>query len=235
MKFHRKNQTKLLLVIIAVVLISLFFAFDLRQYLTLTYLKQQQLSLESYISHHFLLASLVYVAIYVLSTALSLPGATILTLGAGALFGIFYGTFLVSFASTIGATLAFLAARFLLKEVVQTKFKDKLAAINQGIDQDGGFYLFTLRLVPLFPFFMINLLMGLTPISTLRFFLVSQIGMLPGTLVYINAGTQIALIDSLDGIFSPSLILSFALLGIFPIFAKKLIQLLQNKKKSSNS
>ena len=161
---------------------------------------------------------------------MSLPGATILTLLGGALFGLIKGGLLVSFASTIGATLAFLASRYLLKDSIQSKFGDKLKVINEGVKKEGGFYLFTMRLIPAFPFFLVNLVMGLTPIKTLTFFLVSQVGMLPGTLVYVNAGTQLAQLESLSGILSPKLIASFALLGVFPLVAKKAMGFFTNKK-----
>jgi uncharacterized membrane protein YdjX (TVP38/TMEM64 family) len=158
-----------------------------------------------------------------------------MTLAGGALFGLLTGTVVISFASTIGATLAFLVSRFLLKDWVQERFKEKLHTINQGIEREGSFYLFTLRLVPVFPFFIINLVMGLTPIRTTRFYLVSQVGMLPGTLVYVNAGTQLAQIDSLKGILSPGLLLSFALLGMFPLLARKGVALINRKKERNTS
>ncbi|MCB1831170.1 MAG: FAD-dependent oxidoreductase, partial [Gammaproteobacteria bacterium] len=168
--------------------------------------------------------------VYVLVTALSLPGAAIMTLAVGAIFGLLVGTVLVSFASTIGATLAFIIARFLLRDAVEAKFGDKLGAINRGIAKDGAFYLFGLRLVPLFPFFVINLAMGLTSIRTWTFAWVSQVGMLLGTIVYVNAGTQLARIDSLSGILSPGLIFSFVLLGVFPLIAKKILAGIKAKK-----
>ena len=152
-----------------------------------------------------------------------------MTLAGGALFGLWAGLVFVSFASTIGATLAFLASRFLLKESVLNRFGEKLTAINQGIEEDGAFYLFTLRLVPLFPFFIINLAMGLTPIRTGVFYLVSQLGMLPGTLVFVNAGTQLGKIESASGILSPGLLFSFVLLGVFPLLAKKVVALIKKK------
>ena len=172
----------------------------------------------------------VYFLIYVAVTALSLPGAVVMTLAGGALFGLWVGLLVVSFASSIGATLAFLASRLLLRDWVQGRFGDRLAAVNAGIAKDGAFYLFTLRLVPLFPFFVINLLMGLTPIKTRTFYWVSQVGMLAGTLVFVNAGTQLAKLDSLSGILSPALLGSFALLGVFPLLAKKLVAIVQARK-----
>lgn len=153
-----------------------------------------------------------------------------MTLAGGALFGLGVGTLLVSFASSIGATLAFLASRFLFRDWVQGRYGERLAAINKGMEKDGAFYLFTLRLVPVLPFFVMNLLMGLTPIKTRTFYWVSQVGMLAGTLVYVNAGTQLACIDSLSGILCPGLLGSFVLLGILPLLAKRLVALVQAHK-----
>lgn len=212
----------------------LFFVFDLGQYLSLAYLKSRQEWLVDIYARHTLWTIGAYMLVYITVTALSLPGAAVMTLAGGALFGLVTGTVVISFASTIGATLAFLVSRFLLKNWVQDRFKDKLHAINQGIERDGAFYLFTLRLVPVFPFFIINLVMGLTPIRTIRFYLVSQVGMLPGTLVYVNAGTQLAQIDSLKGILSPGLLLSFALLGIFPLLARKGVAFINRKRKGTH-
>jgi pyruvate/2-oxoglutarate dehydrogenase complex dihydrolipoamide dehydrogenase (E3) component/uncharacterized membrane protein YdjX (TVP38/TMEM64 family) len=172
----------------------------------------------------------IYFLIYIAVTALSLPGAVIMTLAGGALFGLWTGLLLVSFASSIGATLAFLASRFLLRDWVQDRFGNRLAAINAGMAKDGAFYLFTLRLVPVFPFFIINLVMGLTPIKTRTFYWVSQVGMLAGTAVYVNAGTQLAQLEGLSGILSPGLLGSFVLLGIFPLLAKKLVAVVQARK-----
>ena len=215
-------------------LVVLFFVFDLGQYLSLAYLKSRQEWLLDIYARHTLWTIGAYMLVYITVTALSLPGAAVMTLAGGALFGLVTGTVVISFASTIGATLAFLVSRFLLQNWVQDRFKDKLHAINQGIERDGAFYLFTLRLVPVFPFFIINLVMGLTPIRTIRFYLVSQVGMLPGTLVYVNAGTQLAQIDSLKGILSPGLLLSFALLGIFPLLARKGVAFINRKRKGTH-
>ena len=226
----KKIVSRLLLFAVIAVLVAAYFIFDLGQYLTLDYLKSQQFEFIKFYQKNQLLTIGVYFGIYIAVTALSLPGAAIMTLAGGAIFGIAMGTLIVSFASTIGATLAFLFSRFLLRNYVQNKFQDKLVSINDGIRKDGAFYLFTLRLIPIFPFFIINLVMGVTPLRTLQFFVVSQIGMLPGTIVYINAGSQIAAIDSLSGILSPGLLLSFALLGIFPLLAKKIVELLKVRK-----
>ncbi|HDY7525250.1 TPA: TVP38/TMEM64 family protein [Vibrio vulnificus] len=205
-----------ILLIATIILLAVNFS----QYLTLDNAKAQQLALNSFIEENFLFASISYFVIYVGLTAFSVPGATVVTLLGAALFGFWYSLLLVSFASTIGATVAFLSSRYLLKDWVQARFGDKLSAINQGVEKDGAFYLFSLRLIPVFPFFLINLLMGLTPISIGRYYLTSQIGMLPGTAVYLNAGTQLADINSLSGILSPTVLASFALLGVFPIAVK---------------
>jgi dihydrolipoamide dehydrogenase len=225
-----KISSKLILVVLIVALAVVFFAFDLGRFLTLSNLKAQQSAFASYYAQHAVFTLLVYFGIYVTVTALSLPGAAIMTLAGGALFGLATGTLVVSFASSIGATLAFLVSRFILRESIQRKFGDKLAAINEGIRKDGAFYLFTLRLVPVFPFFMINLVMGLTPMRTSVFYGVSQLGMLAGTLVYVNAGTQLARIESLKGILSPGLLISFALLGIFPLAAKKAVAWVKSRR-----
>lgn len=225
---------KWIVAVSVILLVVLFFVYDLGQFLSLAYIKSRQAWLMDIYSSHTLLTIGAYMLIYIAVTALSLPGAAVMTLAGGALFGLLTGTVVISFASTIGATLAFLVSRFLLKDWVQNRFKDKLKAINQGIEKEGAFYLFTLRLVPVFPFFIINLVMGLTPISTRRFYLVSQLGMLPGTLVYVTAGTQLAQIDSLQGILSPGLLLSFALLGIFPLLAKKGVAFINKKRKGTH-
>ena len=212
---------KLLLVAVIVILVVGFFALDLGRYLTLDYFKSQQATIAAYFQAHPWQTTAIFFAIYVAVTGLSLPGAALMTVVAGAIFGVIWGTVVVSFASTIGATLAFLAARFLLRDWVQSKFGGHLKAINESIAKDGAFYLFTLRLIPVFPFFIINLVMGLTSIRATTFYWVSQLGMLAGTIVYVNAGTRIAGIESLRGILSPGLLFSFALLGLFPLLARK--------------
>ncbi len=218
------TRSRILLVIVIALVIGAFFLFDLGQYLTLEYFKSQQAIIEGYWQTYPVLVASVYFIIYVAVTAFSLPGALLMTLLGGAIFGLAWGTLIISFASTIGATLAFLVSRLLLRDMVQQRFGDKLRAANRGIEKDGAFYLFTLRLVPAFPFFIINLVMGLTPIKTWTYYWVSQVGMLAGTLVYVNAGTQLAKLESLSGILSPALLLSFTLLGIFPLLAKKLLE-----------
>jgi pyruvate/2-oxoglutarate dehydrogenase complex dihydrolipoamide dehydrogenase (E3) component/uncharacterized membrane protein YdjX (TVP38/TMEM64 family) len=217
-------SSKIIVLALVAALAVAFFALDLGQYLSLEYLKGRQAALEAYTAANPLQATLGYFLVYVAVTALSLPGAAVMTLAGGALFGLLWGTVVVSFASTVGATLAFLVSRFLLRDWVQRRFGTRLAPINAGVEKDGAFYLFTLRLVPLFPFFLINLAMGLTPIRTRTFYWVSQVGMLAGTLVYVNAGTQLARLDSLAGILSPGLLGSFALLGVFPLIARKALE-----------
>lgn len=226
------NTPKIVLLLVIAGAIAAFFYFNGQQYLTLAMLKSQYAGIAAFRDDHAILAIAVYGLIYIAVTGLSLPGAAILTLAGGAIFGLFWGTVIVSFASTIGATLAFLAARFLFKDSIQAKFGDRLHAINDGIARDGAFYLFTLRLVPLFPFFVINLLMGLTSIKVRTFYWVSQVGMLAGTLVYVNAGTQLGKLESLSGILSPPLVGSFVLLGVFPLMAKKALQFIQQQRKS---
>jgi pyruvate/2-oxoglutarate dehydrogenase complex dihydrolipoamide dehydrogenase (E3) component/uncharacterized membrane protein YdjX (TVP38/TMEM64 family) len=224
------SKGKWLLLVLIATLVAVFFAFDLKSVFDLAYLKSRQAQIdELYRSSPTIVAGGFFV-VYIAVTGLSLPGATIMTLAAGAIFGLLWGTIIVSFASSIGATLAFLASRFLLRDSIQARFGDKLKAINAGIDKDGAFYLFTLRLVPAFPFFVINLVMGLTLIKTRTFYWVSQIGMLAGTLVYVNAGTQIAQIESAAGILSPGLIVSFTLLGLFPLIAKKTVDMVKARK-----
>ena len=221
---------KFIILALAVAIVAAFIGFDLGQYLTLDSLKSRQAELNDWVVSQPMLAGLVFAAGYVVVTALSLPGAVILTLAGGALFGLGWGLLLVSFASSIGATLAFLISRTVLRDWVLQRFGKNLQALNDGIEREGGFYLFTLRLVPVFPFFVINLVMGLTPIKTRTFYWVSQLGMLPGTAVFVNAGTQLAQIETLGGLLSPALIGSFALLGIFPLIAKKLVEMLQARK-----
>lgn len=223
------RQKQLLLLGIGVAIVG-FFAFDLGRFFSLEYLKQAQGQLDASYRANPLLFVGAFMAVYVVSVALSFPGATVLTLAAGAIFGLAWGTVIVSFASSIGATLAFLAARYVLRDSVQSRFGKRLAEIDKGIDKDGAFYLFTLRLVPLFPFFAINLLMGLTRMKVWTFYWVSQLGMLAGTVVYVNAGTQLAKIESARGILSPALIGSFVLLGVFPLLAKKALDAFRRRQ-----
>ncbi len=222
--------TRSILLLLIIFLIAAFFILDLQQYMTLDALKSKQHAIEAYRNTYPGSTVIIYALVYIVMTGLSLPGATILTLAGGAIFGLLWGTVIVSFASTIGALLAFLAARFLFRDAVKSRFGSRMQVINDGIDRDGAFYLFTLRLVPFFPFFMINLTMGLTTLKVKTFYWVSQLGMLAGTIIYVNAGTQLAKIESLSDILSPALIASFILLGFFPMIAKKILSLIQAKK-----
>ncbi len=226
----KNTKAKIVVLLLIALAVALFFIFDLQRFLTLESIKAHQHDFEGFYQDHSTVTIAVYMVIYILVTAMSLPGATVMSLAGGALFGLVTGTIMVSFASTIGATLAFLLSRFLFRDSIQKKFGDKLENINQGIAKDGNFYLFTLRLVPVFPFFMINVVMGLTPIKTLSFYWVSQVGMLPGTIVYLNAGTQLGKLESAAGILSPAIIFSFALLGIFPLVARKAVDYLKARK-----
>lgn len=221
------SLSKIILILAVLAAIAGFFIFDLGAYLSFDYIKSQQAAFSVYYQENPLLTMSLFFLVYVLSTALSFPGASILTLLAGALFGLAWGTVIVSFASTIGATFAFWVSRVLLKDYVQEKFAKWLQPINEGIEKEGAFYLFTLRLVPVFPFFAINLLMGLTPISVWTYFWVSQLGMFLGTIVYVNAGVQLAQLDSLQGILSLELIFAFVLLGVFPLIAKQGLKQIQ--------
>lgn len=222
-------QKKVLLLIVLATVVAAFFAFDLQRYLTLAELKSRQTEFQQFYAANRLLTLGLYFAIYVLVTALSLPGAAVMTLAGAALFGFWPALVVVSFASTIGATLAFLASRFLLHDWVQSRFGQRLKAINRGIEKEGALYLFTLRLVPIFPFFIINLVMGLTPMRALTFYWVSQVGMLAGTAVYVNAGTQLGQIERVSGILSPGLLLSFVLLGVFPLLARKGVDFMKKR------
>lgn len=221
---------KIMTLLILLALVAVFFIFDLGSYLTLDYFNEQKSAISSFYQQHPWQTGLIYFLIYVAVTGLSLPGAAVMTLAGGAVFGLWWGVLVVSFASTIGATIAFLVSRVLLRDWVQQRFGQNLKTINQGIEKDGAFYLFTLRLVPVFPFFVINLVMGLTPIRVVQFFVVSQLGMLPGTFVYVNAGTQLAQLESVSGILSPELLFSFALLGIFPWLARRIVGFLKARQ-----
>lgn len=224
------NFRKLLLLLALLLGSVAFFALGLDRYFSLAFLKESQASLTTLRETQPLQLALGFFLVYVAVTALSLPGATIVTLAGGAIFGLGWGLLLVSFASSVGATLAFLTARFLLRESVQNRFGQRLADMNQGIEKDGALYLFTLRLIPVVPFFVINLLMGLTQMKTWTYYWVSQLGMLAGTAVYVNAGTQLGQLDSLQGILSPGLLGSFVLLGIFPLMARKMVEAVQKRK-----
>lgn len=221
---------KIIVLLLFIAALSALIIADVGDYLSLEYFNQQRETIEQWQAERPVMTAVIFAAMYIVVAALSLPGAAVLTLIGGALFGLLWGLAIVSFASTIGATLAFLIARSVLHDWVQSRFSKHLSVINEGIKKDGGFYLFTLRLVPIFPFFVVNLAMALTPIKVTTFYWVSQIGMLAGTAVYVNAGTQLAQIDSLAGIVSPGLIASFLLLGLLPWLGKGLVSLLKRRR-----
>ncbi|MCU0767336.1 MAG: FAD-dependent oxidoreductase [Gammaproteobacteria bacterium] len=224
------TPSRLLLVAVVAALVAAYFFLGLGQYLSLDHFRASQAAIEAQrAAHPFATAGLFFLA-YVAVTGLSVPGAVVMTLAAGAIFGLWWGTLLVSFASSLGATIAFLVSRFLLHDAVQRRFGDRLRAINAGVAKDGAFYLLGLRLVPIFPFFVINLAMALTPIPTRTFYWVSQAGMLPATLVYVNAGREIGRIDSLAGILSPGLLASLALLAVFPLIARRAVAWARDRK-----
>jgi dihydrolipoamide dehydrogenase len=219
------DKKKLALAAVIVAAIAAFFVFDLKQYLTLEFFQASRAKIDAYYAAHPLTTIAIYFAVYIAVTALSLPGAAIMTLAGGAIFGLVVGTIVVSFASSIGATLAFLAARFLLRDWVQRRFGERLAAINEGVAKEGAFYLFALRLVPVFPFWLINLAMALTPIRAATFYWVSQLGMLAGTVVFVYAGTQLGQFRLTTG-----LVVAFVLLGIFPLAAKRVLAAIKSRR-----
>ena len=224
------NPKKLAILAILAMAVAAFFAFDLGRYFSLAYIKQSQTAFVAYYDQRPVLVTLIFFAVYVAITALSLPGAAIMTLASGASFGLVWGTIVVSLASTLGATLAMLAARTILRDSIEKRFGKKLVEVNKGVDKEGAFYLFTLRLIPAIPFFALNLLMGLTRMKTWTFFWVSQVGMFAGTVAYVYAGTEIGKIDSLRSILSPGLLGAFVLLGIFPLVTKRVVDAVRRRK-----
>ncbi len=224
------NSRKIALVILILGPLAAFFLFDIGQYFNLDAINSQQASLDAQVAVQPWVAAGVFFVVYVLVTALSLPGAALMTLVGGALFGLAGGTVLASFASTLGATLAMLLSRYLLRGWVQSRFRQRLARIDEGVEREGASYLFALRLVPVFPFFLINLAMGLTSLPARTFWWVSQLGMLPGTLVYVNAGRELGQLDSLRGILSPGLIGAFVMLGLLPFLSRKTLEWVKARK-----
>ncbi|MEO6626888.1 MAG: FAD-dependent oxidoreductase, partial [Burkholderiaceae bacterium] len=224
------NPKKLAVLAILALAVAAFFVFDLGRYFSLAYIKESQASFKTVYAERPVMVTLVFFAAYVAITALSLPGAAIMTLASGASFGLVWGTIVVSLASTLGATLAMLAARTVLREAIEKRFGKRLAEVNKGVEKEGAFYLFTLRLIPAIPFFALNLLMGLTRMKTWTFFWVSQIGMLAGTVAYVYAGTEIGKIDSLHAILSPGLIGAFMLLGLLPLLTKRVVDAVRRRK-----
>lgn len=224
------NSKKLVLLLVIGVVVALFVSFGGHEILTLENLQKHQSAIEQWISQNLLAAVLGFAGVYVVVTALSLPGAAIMTLAGGAFFGNVYGLVAVSIASTIGASLAFLVARFLMRDTLREKYAETVAKMDRGIKKDGAFYLATLRLVPVFPFFLINLAMGLTGMKLKTYALVSWVAMLPGTFVYVNAGTQLSTIETTSDIVSANILLSFALLGVFPLIAKFVVGFIRKRR-----
>ena len=225
------SRRRLLVAALLLGLIAAFFALDLGQYLRLEYFRSQQSAIEEFRRTSPLAASFIFFGIYVVVTSLSLPFAAVMSLAIGAVFGLLWGTLIVSFASSVGATLAFLSSRFLFREAVRNRFGGRLRAIDAGLEKEGAFYLFALRLVPAVPYIVVNLVMGVTPVRTWTFYWVSQIGMLPATIVYVNAGTQLAAVKSLSGILSPTLIGSLVLIGIFPLIARHAVEVFKARRR----
>jgi len=224
------SKTKIPVIVALAVALGCFYFFDLGRFITLGFVQSQIMTLQEFRETNFPLAAGLYFSAYVAITAFSIPGAVIITLLGGAMFGLFWGTLLASFASSIGATAAFLIARVLLRDWVQSRFGESLKPINEGIEKDGGFYLFSLRMVPLFPFFLVNVAMGLTPIRVRSFYFISQLGMLMGTVVYVNAGVELARINSLSGLVSAPVLVSLALLGVFPLVGRAIVNQMKRKK-----
>jgi len=223
---------RLLMLCVIGALIASYFVFDLGHFFSLEYFKEsKERFLDLYNQHTFTFIA-VYFCIYVAVTALALPAATIISLTGGAMFGLVTGVIVVSFASSIGAAVAFIISRYVLRDWVQGRFGDKLAKVNAGIEEEGAFYLFTLRLIPIFPFFVINTVIALTPMRLRTFYWVSQLGMFPATVVYVNAGKELGQLESLSGLLSPSLILSFAVIGVFPLVMRKLLMMYKNKRQA---
>ncbi|MGB4057799.1 MAG: TVP38/TMEM64 family protein [Alphaproteobacteria bacterium] len=229
---NKKTFIRFMIVLFLLVAVIAAWKLHLTDYLSLEFIRTQQVAIASYYNEHpFVTVGLFFTA-YVAVAALSLPGAAVMTLLGGALFGFWQGLISVSFASTIGATLAFLLSRFLLKDWIQGRYQKQLATLNEGFMKEGAFYLFALRLIPVFPFFLVNILTGVMPIKTRHFYSASQLGMLPGTAVYVYAGTELGKIQSLSDIASPSLLAAFIVLGLFPLIAKKIVAALRGRRKT---
>lgn len=223
-------KKKILILVLLVSIAVLFFAFDLDRFFTLEYLKNSRQEFQTFYDQNPFWTISSFFLVYVFVVGINLPGATVLGLAGGALFGFTVGVLIISFASTVGATMACFFSRYLFRDYVQRKFGDRLDKVNKGIEEEGAFYLFTMRLIPAIPFVVINLIMGLTPIRLRTFYWVSQLGMLPGTMVYVNAGKELGQIDSLSGILQPGVLISFVLLGLFPLVVKKIVGLVKSRR-----
>lgn len=222
---------KLAVLLVVALLVCAYLLFDLGRFLDLDYLKSVHGNAVALVADRPVVSTAVFFVLYVAVTAVSLPGAAVMTLAAGAVFGLWWGLLVVSFASALGATLAMLIARAVLGETVQRRFGAQLESVNRGLERDGGFYLFSVRMVPLFPFFVVNLVMGLTPIRTWTYYWVSQVGMLPGTFVYVFAGTQLATVEQISDVLSPGMIVALSLLGLFPLLARKSVDWIRRARR----
>lgn len=227
----RKLIKQIMVVVVIICLFAVYEILNLGQYLTLSHIKASREKLALLYSEHRILVIAVYMLIYILYSSLPLPGAEILSIAGGVLFGVWAGTIIVSFSSSIGATLACLISRFLLRDCLQSRFGDWVSTINRGIERDGAFYLFSLRLIPVIPYFAVNLVMGLSRMPLKTYYLVSQIGMIPATFLFVNAGKELTRINSPSDVLSPRLLLSLVLIGLFPLVAKKLLILYKLNRK----
>ncbi len=234
-RIAKKTLSKVFLLVTISLLVLGYFYYGLDKYLSFENLKEQQKQLQDMYNKTPAFSLSFYFIVYIAATALSLPGAVILTLAGGAIFGFLPALFVVSFASTLGATLAFLLSRYLFSGWVEKKWSSRLETVHRGVEKEGALYLFTLRLIPIFPFFVINLVFGLSRLKTWTFYWVSQVGMLGGTAVYVYAGTQIGQMDSPRDIMSMNLLLSFALIGLFPLVTKKALPFIQNRFRFNHS
>lgn len=223
----KKHAKKGFLLLIGVIIVTVFVSFDLHRFLTLEYLRSSEVSLRQFQQNHPYTLMWAYFVVYFVVAAFALPGVLVSTVAGGFLFGLVQGTILVSFASTLGATASFLVARYVFRDWIEKKYGDKLHAVNDGIEREGGFYLFSMRLIPLFPYFLINVVMGLSQMKLKTFYWVSQAGMLPVSFVLVNAGKELGKIESLSGIIRPGLIASFVVLGLLPITTRKIISILR--------
>ena len=215
---------KKIVFLLTLILIFIILSFtELKTIFTLEAIQENYHTIENFYLNNVLLVGFLFSLIYIISAALSLPFALMLTILSGAIFGLSLGTIIASFSSTIGATICFLISRYIAKDFIQNKYKKQLLKFNEGFEKEGSFYLFAIRLTPIFPFFIVNIVMGLLKITTIKFYFISQIAMLPATLLYVYAGVQISDLESISDITSPELLLIFFLIGIFPILSKKII------------
>ena len=224
------KNLRYIIIFFILILISIFFFSDLKNFFTLVYVKENLINIRLLFKENVLLFSLIFSLIYIMSSALSLPFATLLTLLSGYIFGLTLGAFIVSLCSTVGASIAFLTSKFIFYDFIQKKYKKQLVTINNEFINEGIFYIFALRLVPVFPFFVVNIVTSLLPIKLSTFFWVSMLGMFPATLIYVNAGNELSKINSFSDILSFQVLISFSLIGILPLSIKFLLNKIRRKK-----